>query len=242
MKVFLVVDKNIATRSRIEDAYRKLKHLMLHKKILPGQKLLYRELTGWLQMSKTPIVNALNRLEQEGFVVSEPNCGYSLKSIDAKEIMDSSEVREVLETRAVEQAIKLGKPDDMALLEKKLAALAAYPPALHDNKRFVLNAEFHLQIAEITGNRVLKYLLKRNFEHIILRVNLDAFTSEIMAESNQEHIDLLKSLKKKDIVKSTALVQKHIQKTRDHIIQFLSREVLEDPQTIDFFEEDQQAL
>jgi DNA-binding GntR family transcriptional regulator len=230
-----MANKKTDTNSRIEDAYRKLKHLMLQKKILPGQKLLYRELTDLLQMSKTPIVNALNRLEQEGFVVSEPNCGYSLKPIDAKEIMDSSEVREVLEVRAVQQAIKLGKPTDVALLEKKLAALAANPPALHDKKRFVLNAEFHLQIAEITGNQVLKYLLKRNFEHTILRVNLDAFTVESMADSNREHIDLLKSIKAKDAVKSAVLIQKHIQKTRDRIIQFLSQEAHEDPQTIDFF-------
>lgn len=237
-----MVDKKTGTKSRIEDAYRKLKHLMLQKKILPGQKLLYRELTDLLQMSKTPIVNALNRLEQEGFVVSEPNCGYSLKPIDAKEIIDSSEVREVLESRAVEKAIKIGKPEDMALLEKKLAALAANPPAMHDKKRFVLNAEFHLQIAEITGNQVLKYLLKRNFEHIILRVNLDVFTLESMAESNQAHIDLLKSLKRKDLSKSTALIQKHIQKTRDQVIRFLSQDTVQDPETMGFFEESRQAL
>jgi DNA-binding GntR family transcriptional regulator len=236
------MSKTIDTRSLIEDAYRKLKQFMLQQKIVPGQKLLYRELSDLLHMSKTPIVNALNRLEQEGFVASEPNCGYYLKPINVKEITDSSEVREALEARAVQQAIQLGNPDDMALLEKKLLTLEAYPPLMHNKKRFVLNAEFHLQIADISRNRVLKYLLKRNFEHIILRVNLDKFASESTAASNQEHRQLLASLKKGDIAKSMRLVQKHIQKTKDLIIRFLSREELEELETMEFFEEGRRSL
>ena len=149
--------------------------------------------------------------------------------------MDSSEVREALETKVVAQIIKLGKPADMVRLENKLAVLDAYPPAMHDKKRFVLNAEFHLQMAEITGNRILKYLLKRNFEHIILRVNADIFTAESTAESNQEHRELLKSLKRKNGAKSAALIQKHIQKTRDRIVRCLAREVQNDVETMNFF-------
>ena len=234
--------KTIDTGSLIEDAYRKLKQCMLQQKIVPGQKLLYRELTDLIHMSKTPIVNALNRLEQEGFVVSEPNCGYHLKPLDTKEITDSSEVREALEAKAVHQAIKLGKQTDMAMLEKKLRTLETYPSSMHDKKRFVLNAEFHLQIADISENRVLKYLLKRNFEHIILRVNLDTFASENTFASNQEHRKLLAGLKEGDIAKSVDLVQSHIQKTRDCIIRILKREALAELDTMAFFEEGQRAL
>jgi DNA-binding GntR family transcriptional regulator len=214
---------------------------MLQQKIVPGQKLLYRELTDLLHMSKTPIVNALNRLEQEGFVVSEPNCGYYLKPISVKEIMDSSEVREALEARAVQQAVQLGTPEDMAILEKRLLALEAYTPRIHDKKRFVLNAEFHLQIADMSGNRVLKYLLKRNFEHIILRVNLDTVALESMAASALDHRKLLAGLKKGDVSKSIGLIQKHVQTTRDVILRFLSTEGLADLETMNFFEEGRRA-
>jgi DNA-binding GntR family transcriptional regulator len=225
------------TKSHVEDAYRKLKQFMLQQKILPGQKLLYRELTDLLQMSKTPIVNALNRLEQEGFVVSEPNCGYYLKPIEKKEVRDSSQVREALETKAIQQVIQVGTSDDLALLEKKLEALEAYPPFLRDKKRFVLNAEFHLQIAAITRNRILKYLLKRNFEHIILRVNSDNFATGDTAESDQEHRELLEALKRKDLSTGITVLQRHIRKTQDRIIRFLSREMSEDLETMNFFEE-----
>jgi DNA-binding GntR family transcriptional regulator len=84
--------------------------------------------------------------------------------------------------------------------------------------------------------------LKRNFEHIILRVNLDKFTSESTAESNQEHRKLLASLKKGDIPKGMRLVQKHIQKTKGLIIQSLSREELEELETMEFFEDGRRAF
>lgn len=208
---------------------------MLQQKILPGQKLLYRELTKLLKMSKTPIVNALNRLEQEGFVVSEPNCGYSIRSIDITEIMDSSEVREALETKAVSQAVQRGTAEGMAALKKKLDALESYPLMMRDKKQWVLNAEFHLQIAEMAENRVLKYLLKRNFEHIILRVNSEVFPPESTVESNREHRELFKSMQNKDVAASIALIERHIRKTKERVVRFLSRESVEDLETMDFF-------
>jgi DNA-binding GntR family transcriptional regulator len=102
----------------------------------------------------------------------------------------------------------------------------------------VLNAEFHLQIAEISGNHVLKYLLKRNFEHIILRINLDNFTPESAIQSHQEHRNLLESLRRKNISACASIIQKHIQSTRDYIIWLLSRKELTGFETMDFFEEE----
>ena len=226
------------TKSHVEDAYRKLKQCMLQQKILPGQKLLYRELTDLLQMSKTPIVNALNRLEQEGFVVSEPNCGYYLKPIDPKEIEDSSEVREALEIKAAQQAIQAANQDDLVLLEEKLLALEKSTPFMHPQKRFVLNAEFHLKIAEMSENRVLKYLLKRNFEHIILRVNLENVTPESATASHREHRKLVEGLRRKDVSACVSIIRTHIQGTRDYIIRLLAKKELTGFETMDFFEEE----
>ena len=115
-------------KSLIDKAYRSIKRLMLQQKLYPGQKLLYRELIQLLGMSKTPIVNALNRLEQEGFVSAEPNVGYTVKPIDAKEIFDSYEVREALEVKAVRQALKKGSTEQMLVLEEKLAIFEKYNP------------------------------------------------------------------------------------------------------------------
>lgn len=225
------------TKSLTEEAYRNIKRLMLQQKLIPGQKLPYRELISLLNMSKTPIINALNRLEQDGFVASETNCGYYVKPIDSKEIQDSCEVREALEIKAAQQAIMLGKPDDVALLEKRLLVYEQYVPHTYDKRKFMLNAEFHLQMAAISGNRVLKYLLRKNLEHTLLRARLDNLEPERMSLSASEHRKLIEGLKSKDILKCTDLILNHIQGTRDSLIRGMSMEDVDGLESMSFFEE-----
>lgn len=228
--------RNADTKSLIDEAYRSIKRLMLQQKLFPGQKLLYRELIERLGMSKTPIVNALNRLEQEGFVIAEPNVGYTVKPIDAKEIFDSCEVREALEVKAVRQALKKGKPEQMTALEEKLRIFERYRPYKYDKKKLMLDCDFHLQIAAMSGNDVLKYLLRRNFEHIILRTKLDNYDPRRMDAAAEDHRQLLESMEKKDAPNCVDRIENHIRRSRDYIIHCLSQEEQEGIESIPFFE------
>lgn len=228
--------QNAGTKSHIDEAYRSIKRLMLQQKLFPGQKLLYRELIERLGMSKTPIVNALNRLEQEGFVVAEPNVGYSVKPIDAKEIFDSYEVREALEVKAVRQALKKGKAEQMAVLEDKLRIFEGYRPYKYDKKKLMLDCDFHLQIAAMSDNDVMKYLLRRNFEHIILRTKLDNYAPGRMDTAAEDHRRLLESMKNKDISKCVEIIENHIRRSRDYVLHCLMELEQEGMDSIPFFE------
>ena len=222
--------------SLIDEAYRSIKRLMLQQKLHPGQKLLYRELIQMLGMSKTPIVNALNRLEQEGFVTAEPNVGYAVKPIDEKEIFDSFEVREALEVKAVRQALIKGTKRQMVALEEKLRLFEQYRPARYDKKKLMLDCDFHLQIAEMTGNQVLKYLLRRNFEHIILRTRLDHYEPERMVTAAEDHRRLLKCMKTKDTTRCVKLIEKHIRASGDYTFRCMSKVEQEGAESVSLFE------
>ncbi len=222
--------------SNVEEAYRAIKRLMLQQKIVPGQKLLYRELTDWLGMSKTPIVNALNRLDQEGFVTSEPNMGYAVKPIDEKEIFDSYEVREALEAKALQTAIEKSDSKQIIALEEKFDAFCSYLPNRYDKKKMMLDCEFHLQIADMSGNDVLRYLLRRNFEHIILRTNLDNYAPERIEGSAIDHKNILKMIKEKNFLKGADLLIGHIRNARDHVLLSLPNTDQNDMETISMFD------
>jgi len=222
-------------KSSIQRAYLQIKQLIFEQKLVPGQKLLTRELSHMLNMSKTPIINALNRLEQEGFVASETFYGYYLKPIDAQEIMDACDVREALEQKAIKLAITLAKDEEMTILEEKLHAHEQYMPHKYDKHKFLLDAQFHLQIATMSGNEVLKYLIRRNLEHIILRVRLDDYDPQRMASSAKEHHELVDGMKRKDILGSAEIIRTHIERVRDHVLKCLSSNALNRLQSNDFF-------
>ena len=198
--------------------------MIFEQKLVPGQRLVYQDLGNLLNMSRTPIIVGLNRLEQDGFVAYETFRGFYVKPIDPQEVWDAFGVREALETYAVEQAIKLGNAEDMKELEEKLLAHKAYQPHYYTRNKFLLDSEFHIQIAAMAKNRVLKLLLRRNFEHIYLRARLENYDIQRMSAAIDEHHRLVRKMKNKDIIGSIELMRNHIQKARDLVIRSLTDE------------------
>lgn len=210
------------TKTLIEEAYRKIKQMIFEQKLVPGQRLVYQDLGDLFHMSRTPIIIGLNRLEQDGFVAYETFRGFYVKPIDPQEVWDAFGVREALETYAVEQAIKLGNAEDMKDLEEKLLAHKAYRPHYYTRNKFLLDSEFHIQIAVMAKNRVMKLLLRRNFEHIYLRARLENYDPQRMITSVEEHLRLIEKMKKKDVIGSIELIRNHVQCARDHVLGCLS--------------------
>jgi DNA-binding GntR family transcriptional regulator len=133
-----------------------------------------------------------------------------------------------LETYAVKQAIAYAEPDDFSKLEKKLVAHESYTPHYYDRKKILLDAQFHLQIAETARNRILKWHLKTNLEHVYLRANLEKYDVSRMSITPNEHRRLLSRMRLKDTIASVELIRLHIQKARDHVIACLSDNELKD--------------
>lgn len=210
----------------IEEAYRKIKHLIFLQRLVPGQRLVYDDLASMLKMSRTPIINALNRLEQQGLVVSESYRGFQVKPMDIQEARDAFGIREALETYSVKEAIEHATLDDFAILEEKLIAHESYMPNYYNRDKMLVDAEFHLQIADMTKNRILKWHLKTNLEHLYLRADLSNYDIERMKATGPEHRRLFNRMKNKDSLGSIELIRLHIQKARDHVITCLAENEL----------------
>ena len=213
-------DKNIPM---IEWAYLKLKEMIFYQKVIPGQKLIYKDLCEALELSRTPIINALTRLEQEGFVKSESFRGFYVKPIDAKEIHDKFGVREALEVYAVSVAIPNMTNRDVDTLAQMIAEHREYNPAGYDKKKLFLDSRIHLQIAKLTGNENLVEVLRGNLEHVYLRLALNTSNPHRMAPAIREHEQLIKYFETKDTTNCIQLMQKHIRLGRDHVINSLEK-------------------
>lgn len=207
----------------IEWAYLKLKEMIFHQIVVPGQKLIYKDLCETLGLSRTPIINALTRLEQEGFVKSESFRGFYVNPINAKEIKDKFGVREALEVYAVSIAIPKLNTKDLAVLEKMTAEHRDYNPPAYDKKKLYFDSRIHLQIAKMTGNENLVDMLRMNLEQVYLRLALNTSNPSRMIPAIKEHDELFEYLKNKDMENCVSLMRKHIRLGRDHVINSLSK-------------------
>ncbi len=220
--------KNNESQNLIYEAYKKLKQMIFQQKLAPGQRLVGSDLSKTLNMSQTPIINALNRLEQVGYVASEPNRGFYVKPYEMQEVWDGFDIREALEVHAVQQAIRLSDAEDFDNLYEMLIMHEEYSDYSFKREKFLLDARFHIQIALMTKNRPFRYLLKINFEHLYLRANLEHYDADRLSISSKEHHRLIQSMKKKDVITSIEIIQKHIHTERDYMIQCMSKDPMEE--------------
>ncbi len=203
------------SHNMMESAYLKIKNMIFQQHIVPGQKLIYRELAKLLNMSSTPVQFALGRLEQEGFVERIPNIGYYVKKINLQEIEDLFDLRLILELYAVEMAIKNQTPEDIDLLEKYLQDHKNYDIPIYDRKKLILDAAFHSQIAGLSGNLEIVKQLRRIFEHTYLRSPVELIPPGRIPVAASEHEQILQMIRERDVVRAKQYLEKHIREAKE---------------------------
>jgi DNA-binding GntR family transcriptional regulator len=93
-----------------EDVYLKIKAMIYNNELAPGQKLIYQALAKKLNLSMTPVIQALNRLEHSNLVRHEPNRGYFVGEMHETECRELYQAREALETYIIPFAIQKLEP------------------------------------------------------------------------------------------------------------------------------------
>jgi len=216
--------------SPVDVAFRKIKEMMYHHEIVPGQKLLYQELAQKLNMSVTPIVQALNRLQLLNIVYSERNKGFYVGEADPVEAKELFIAREALETYVVPAVIE-------NLTDKRISAIER---AMKEHTRgvsvpqyrrilMIKDTNFHLKIIECAENKVVYNMCKLLLEQIYLKYRPEYMREPRLAKAAEEHETIMESLRKRDVRKTKRLVKQHIKRGREHVVSSL----LED-KTIEF--------
>ncbi|MDA8305592.1 MAG: GntR family transcriptional regulator [Deltaproteobacteria bacterium] len=209
-------------KTRSEEAYRRIKQLIFDQKLVPGQKLIYDDLARLLHMSRTPLINALNRLEQQGLVVSESHRGFYVRPMDLQEAWESFGLREALELYSVQQAVLKATEEDIERLDLSAARYDEYKPHYFDRRKLSLDAAFHLQIAQTAKNRILKWHLKINFDHLYLRAKLDDMDMGLTEKESGSHRLLVKKIRDRDAAGAVRLIKEHIEVLRQSVMTCLS--------------------
>lgn len=142
------------TRPLLKDeAYTTLKDLILSEELPPGTFLSERLLAARLEMSKTPVRSALERLQAEGFLIISPQQGVMVREIPLGEIVDLFDIRIALETFVVRQLAGNLSKIQIQSLRENLAAQAACIPTQDVTQSTRLDEDFHLLLCSFQQNR-----------------------------------------------------------------------------------------
>lgn len=205
--------------SAVERAYAFIKDGILTLKYRQRDRLATQELAEQLKISRTPIREALARLEQEGLVVRDAGWGYVVRGFSASEVLNLYRVREVLEVEAMCEAIQRIDRHLVSLLGSIMEKAETHVRAGQFNDFQSLNRQFYTLIAQATGNELLQQMLRTISDRIRILGALTMEQNSARAEQILfENKAVLEAIRLQDISRAKFAVREHIRRARDHVI------------------------
>ncbi|WP_274648587.1 GntR family transcriptional regulator [Paenibacillus humicola] len=204
-----------------------LKHQIVHLHVKPNQRLTEAKLSAHFECSRTPVREALRRLEQEGWVVMIPNQGYYVRSFTVKEIGDMFEVLVTLEKMAVRLAS--GQPDRTGLLRLR-DKWVTMPQTWEETVGLYMIADdeaFHEAVAAASGNHFLHQQIQRTNQQIHIIRRIDYNRKDWAQSIVQDHLKLLDCMLEGRAEEAERAMETHIRSGKEnlqHLIQLYLNE------------------
>ena len=203
--------KNLA-----ESVYRVLKSDIFEFRLLPGTRFSENEVADRTRVSRTPVREALFRLEREGYVQVHAKSGWSVRPLDFDLLDHLYDLRLVLETAAV-QRLCAGNPKvTLAGLEK--IWLVTPKSRLTDGGRVArLDEEFHATLVETAGNPELARVHQSITERIRIVRRLDFTHPERIVYTYLEHGQILRAVLARRGARAVQLLTSHIEASKAEV-------------------------
>lgn len=201
--------------SNSQHAYDTILGAIINRKVMSGQRLAEIPVARAINLGRTPVREALMRLEADGFVTTEPRVGLVVASNTLETISEIYEVREVLESFSARLAARYARPSDIFAIEKIYHESVAQTEA-HDTVQLrALNTRFHQAINAAAHNdqllRTLLQLVNRLRLSPVSVFDAPGRSEEIL----EEHRMLIDAIIARDEARAAQLAAEHQRRDKE---------------------------
>jgi DNA-binding GntR family transcriptional regulator len=229
-------------KSLYEQVYQALRSAILTGQLPPGNRLVETQLAEWLQVSRTPLREALRQLQQEGLATADVSGGLRVTTITAADAAELYDCRLALECLAVAGACQNATTDQLRRIDAcvaqadSLEARHHLAPTHHSQSSEALprptpenspspqqlldvDYQFHHLIAESSGNRRLISLLDGLFDAMaLLRIQTLKQNPEVL-DIRLEHRQIYEAIAARDSDTAVTAIQSHLRASKARVIQ-----------------------
>lgn len=206
----------------VQGVYESIKEGILSNRFRPGYKLTNQEIAESLGVSRTPVRESLERLYQERYVTRIPNRGYFVADIGVDEVRELYETREALELYALDQVFIKGATK--AALSELDEINARYRELCLDSlsrERLLVDRQFHLALAQRSGNSYLVGCLSTIFDRLILKRRIEGYHDTRGLVPYEDHVYLIAALREGDAGAAREMLGQHIRGACIRFIDYL---------------------
>lgn len=212
------------TLSLSQNVYQVLKNEILECQLLPNSSLREQLLARRFAISKSPVREALLRLEQERLVMVTPRQGYRVAPISLEDAQEMFELRKVLESACVEAAASTGTKEDLIKLDV-FRTLQTHSGEDRTDAFIKYNRSFHIAICMSSGNTRMARLATDLIEQMerMIRFSVNAIPVQDKDILLKEHGEIIDAIQGGDRRKASRLVKQHISDAEKRVINYLSQ-------------------
>jgi DNA-binding GntR family transcriptional regulator len=200
----------LESRSRAEYAYDQLRSRLRSGELRAGQRLREAELAKALDVSRTPVREALRRIAADGLIQVVAGRGLIVSEFDQQQVRELYALRGLLEGGAAMLAATYASAADLALMRNLLDRSASYTGSPLDTMR--LNAQFHRAVHESARNRYLEQALAQMSDSLGLLVGTTFSEPGRATAALAEHYAILEALERRDGAMAERLAREHIER------------------------------
>ena len=216
------IDEPQTIREKVHSAVRAY---IMNGRMAPGDRVVETRLAQELNISRTPVREALHMLEREGLLESVPRVGYRLKKITGAEVEEICEIRVVNETLAAQWAIQRMEPRHLKALEENQAR--AEHEATHGNFKSFINfdADFHEIIARASGSPKLIDLCETLRRHMLLYRVESIFDQDNVLGALKGHRRILECFQQRDLENVGPAMREHLDYAKAMVKRYAFKEI-----------------
>ena len=198
-----------------EIAYEVLKKAIITGEIPAGERIVETDYADRLHISRTPLREALRKLERDGLVEYVMRRGVIVHAFTTEDVEQIYTIRNCLEMLTLPDIIERATPEDIARLREMLAKMDELNAKNDVEALSPVAREFHTAITAISGkNRILRVI--EGQDEYIRRFSAMAIRQEDRRnEANEEHHRLVDLIEQKDLPAFEALMKQHIERSKE---------------------------
>jgi DNA-binding GntR family transcriptional regulator len=207
-----------------QKVYRVLKESIIKGFLEPGTKLLENKIAEKMQVSRTPVREAMQKLVAEGFVKTTPNQTMVVTEVSPEDVKEVLQIRGVLEGLAARIAAKKINKQEIDELESVVTQMSLHITRENLSSYCKVDDEFHDLILNICGNKWI-IQIRDNLGSFIYRFRLKSLcVAGRLKCCFEEHRKIMESLKKHNSEEADRLSQIHMENTVINILKNIVKE------------------
>ena len=207
-----------------ETVYEQLRAEMISCKLAPGTEMREAELAARFDMSKSPVRDALMRLEREGLVITLPRQGYRVAPVSLTDVLDMFHLRAALERACMERIVLHASDEQLEALN----SFRRFDAGAWQGGFVAFNRAFHRRIAELGGNARMRDQLNDLIDRMERAVQVSVASikkGDPQALVNQ-HVEIIDALQARAVKRAQRLAEQHIVAAGKRVSNAIARSVI----------------